>query len=387
MKIAYVELDFHSECLNSFCYIFKNRQEQVEFYTSETIKNELSHNTASDNFTWIISGADRSSFLKNNINNINKNDIVFISTIQNSIRVFSSVKFTSPTILRVHSGNFYFNRTQNFCIPASLTEIIDSIYFFALNVIIRGEFKLLNKLTKDIKNISFTSKNIPHHFNELLKNKKLNLVANIPLEAFEPFYNEIKNDVFTIAIPGSVDVNKRNYEIVIDTLNTLKKQINQPIKIYLMGKPVGYKGRKMIEKFKALNDTTISVYTFDNEVKQTEFEKIMKRTNLILCPIKRIYNQYFYKEQVGFTKISGTISDIIRYGKYALIPEFYPIEKTIEKAITQYKSKDDLADKLLNVINRNSWLSAEEAAIIFDEYSSDAVYNKTMKVFDKIINT
>jgi hypothetical protein len=387
MKIVFIELNYHSECLNSFCHAFKGRHDQVEIYTLTSIYKDLSHNNYIKHFTWVLCDKKLSLFLKNNINTINKNDVVLIGTLEKSIPEFAALKFNVPVILRVHGGNFYFNRKHNFSLPNTLSGIVDSIHFLVKSILIHRELKLLNTLTKRMKNISFTSEIVSNHFRGLLQNNHLNIVESIPLEVFEPLYNEPKNNnVYTIAIPGSVDVIRRDYKPVLDALNKIKLKINVPIEVYLLGKPIGYKGRQVVKTFKSLIHNKISIYTFDEEVQQSEFERIMKKTNLILSLIKPVNQHYFYLEQVGLTKISGTVSDIIRYGKYGLVSDFYPIPETMKKIITRYKSKHDLADRLLDAINRNSWLSAEEAAIVFNDYSADAVYNKTMKVFDKILN-
>jgi len=387
MQIAYIELDYHSECLNSFCVAFKNKQDNVEIYTLTSIYNDLSYNEYITDFTWILCDEDRSSFLKNNIDAINKNDVVLIGTMEKSITDFSTIKFITPAILRVHSGNFYFNRKNSFCLPDTILGIIDSIYFFLNNVVRKKELKLLDRITKEIKNISFTPEVISDNFKEILKHKQLNLVESIPLEVFEPGYNETKNDtVFTITIPGSVDINKRDYWTVVRALEKIKQQNHSLIEIYLLGKPVSYKGRQIVKMFQSLNSDTITVYTFNEEVPQTEFEKIMMRTNLIWCPVKSIRNVYFYKEQFGITKISGGVSDVIRYGKYGLIPDFYPLPKNLERIITRYTSSDDLAEKLLNLINHNFWLSSEDASSGLNDYTADAVYHKTMKVFKDVVD-
>jgi len=383
MKIAYIELDYHSECLNSFCIAFKNRQDKVEIYTLTSIYKDLSHNEYINDFRWILCDEDRSSFLKSNILAINGNDVALIGTIEKSITNFSTIKFTIPAILRVHSGNFYFDRKRSFCLPDTISGVVDSIYFFLDNVVRKNELKLLDEFTKEIKNISFTSDTISNHFKEILKNKKLNLVESLPLEVFEPKYSETKNDqLFTITIPGSIDVNRRDYSIVIKALEQIKQQNHPPIEIYLLGKPIGYKGREMIETFRSFNSSTVKIYSFNEEVPQPEFEKIMKRTNLIWCPIKTSRNIYFYKEQFGTTKISGSFSDIIRYGKYGLMPDFYPLPKNLEHIISRYKSSDDLVEKLLILIHDNKFLNQENAVQVFSGYSADAVYNKTMKVFN-----
>jgi hypothetical protein len=386
MKIAYIELDYHSECLNSFCHAFKDRQDHVEIYTITSIYKDLSHNNFINHFTWVLCDKNRSLFLKNNINTINKNDVVLLGTIEKSIPEFTALKFNIPIILRVHGGNFYFNRKHNFRLPNTLSGIVDAIHFLVKNILLNKELKLLDALTKRIKNISFTSEIISNHFRELLQNNPLNMVEHIPLEVFEPLYNQPKNNnTYTIAIPGSIDVMRRDYRQVLDALNEIKEKIKVPIEIYLLGKPIGYKGRQVAKTFQSFNHNKISVYTFDEEIQQSEFERIMKKTNLILSLIKPINQHYFYLEQVGLTKISGTVSDIIRYGKYGLVPDFYPIPETMKKVITSYTSKEDLADRLLNAINCNSWLSAEEAKSVFNEFSADAVYNKTMRTFEKII--
>jgi hypothetical protein len=77
----------------------------------------------------------------------------------------------------------------------------------------------------------------------------------------------------------------------------------------------------------------------------------MRETDLIISPIVIRTKQGIYGEDYGYTKISGSISDLIHYGKPALIPAAYPLQPALAPLVQTYLDRADFSQKLQQLIS------------------------------------
>ena len=121
MKIAYIELHCHVECLYSFCKIFADSDHQLTIYTTANIYSELEDENFSVQYDWKLIQPNESikKFLRININSINEHDIVLIATIQTSFSSYANMNYKPITIFRIHNVNRWLNPWKNLSIDFS----------------------------------------------------------------------------------------------------------------------------------------------------------------------------------------------------------------------------------------------------------------------------
>ena len=152
MKIAVIELDYHAECLNSFCKAFKDSGEQISLYTNEDIYQDLSKEDYANKFQWIVKDAKTSVkiFLNTELSAINQHDIVFFTTVESSFHAFANVDFNPVTILRIHAVNSFFYRLRNIHIELKPAYIYRAVIYMINEILLGFDWYYLKKLLNKI---------------------------------------------------------------------------------------------------------------------------------------------------------------------------------------------------------------------------------------------
>jgi hypothetical protein len=78
------------------------------------------------------------------------------------------------------------------------------------------------------------------------------------------------------------------------------------------------------EKLKKELPKQLIISYFEEKVSHAIFEKEMLTANVLWCPLQPSIAFFSNKEIYGKTKISGNISDAIKFGKPAIFPAYYP---------------------------------------------------------------
>ena len=97
----------------------------------------------------------------------------------------------------------------------------------------------------------------------------------------------------------------------------------EKFEIIFLGKASG-KELEKLQNFERNKPENISIKYFKNKVSQSEFDELMKKANILWCPIQQKTEFFSQKEIYGITKMSGNIGDAIKYSKTAIFPENYP---------------------------------------------------------------
>ncbi len=136
------------------------------------------------------------------------------------------------------------------------------------------------------------------------------------------------SEPFTITIPGTVHSQGRDYELVYRVLSQLA--LARPTRLVLLGRPKGGAGQAILRKFQYLDRPNLEVVTFSDYVPQKTYEQYLRQTHLLLLPLLPETQFHIYRERIGYSKTSGGISDHLRWGIPAVLPDFWPgVEGTI----------------------------------------------------------
>jgi len=391
MKIAVIELYYHAECLNSFCKAFRDSREQISIYTNEDIYQDLSKEDYADKFQWIVKDLKipTEKFLKIEISAINQHDIVFLTTVESSFCAFANVNFNPATILRVHVVNSFFNRLRNIHMELKPAYIYRSVFYIIKEVLLDLDWYYLKKLLKKVDYLTFTSEKIRHNF--LNANKQnYSILPTIPLAVFdERFFKPSPTDeLFYITIPGEVNQKRRDYAVIYNAFKILIPKLSKKIMLTFLGEAKGKHARGIIDKFLKLSNNYFQIKSHNTAIPQVEFNSTMLKTDVLLCPSKINALFKIYNEKAGFTVgPSGSISDIIRYGKPALIPDFYPIDEDIEPIIDRYHTAADLAKILMEYLNGDLQKNKNQKVVtVLEKYRPQNIYHQIMDIFNLALN-
>jgi len=303
-KIAYIELDTHSEIVFNFMELMDNSEIfEVDYFLSSKISkiiNIQNRNITITNPNSLIKELKKSKY-----------DFVIIGTAHRYFNIFEKITEQYKTAIICHNLNFV--KASNFDL---LKAIFKENFKFRLKLLFKESLLKKSKVYRKAKNLFVLDKEI------FMQNNENNNIKELPL-----FYNkydrESENKILNIVIPGTVSQKRRNYISVIEKLKNLKfEKPESGLKIVFLGKVSG-KEFQELKKIEREIPEWAAIKYFTDKISQSVFDKYMQNADVLWCPIQQETEFFSQKEFYGKTKLSGNIGDAIKYGKLAVFPEHY----------------------------------------------------------------
>ncbi len=297
-KIAYIELETHVEIIESIFDLLQNSSYfEADFIISDKIRSSLSIEKGT------LLTATPKSLLK--LLQQRHYDLVIIGTVQRHFNLFKEVCRKYKVAIIVHNLNFS---------RASWSILLKSIW--------QGQLKYKLKLI--LKEGLFQAASVYKKADHLLVLDKT--FANSSYIFLPVFFNKVdsypqETSILKIVIPGTVSQEKRNYTHVLRTIRTFKNDVE----LVFLGK-AEKKELQQIKLYEALLPRHIKFKYFEERISPHIFEQELLTADLLWCPIQKYTTSFGSTEIYGQTKISGSIGDAIKYGKYAIFPSFYRTE-------------------------------------------------------------
>lgn len=389
-KIAVVELEEHGECLNSFCKVFAGYQPKLSIFTNEKVYREIYTPEYEQAFHWEIKKEKESikAFLSRCQDRLNEHDVILFNTVQKQLSQYDLSQLKVPKILRVHNGNTFLDRNNNIALEWTPYFLWKDFSYFVREYLFGMDWKYMNQLVDSVDYITFPDEQIEAHF---IQNKiipKERIVGYIPLACSSDAYlKSNETAALYLTIPGTIDERRKDYAFFLEVWKELLPKINRKVVLTLLGGAKGAYGKGIQRDFKALENDYFSCRYFDKRIPQSEFDAVMMQTDLIIAPIRLLSRYKFFKEQYGLTKISGSISDVIRYAKPAIFPEKYPLNENLRQVIMTYADKQSFVEILQQIIVGEKQLSEFDMAIqnLISVYDAKHIRAKILMDLQKVI--
>ena len=334
-KIAYIELDTHSEIALNFMELMNDSKAfSVDYYFSEKILKFLGF-AQNDKLPENIKKATPENLIQQL--STNNYQLIIIGTVHRYFNVFEKITEKFNTSIICHNLNFV--KASNFDL---LNSIFKEDFQFRLKLLMKEGLLKKSNVYKKAKNLLV----LDQGFDSAQPDK----YKFIPI-FFNKFSKKPKNETYTIVIPGAVSQKRRDYEKVIKELKNLELNFDegefrrnetfvenneqrkessvgttQKIQVIFLGKAQG-KELEMLQDFDSstsLRMTNISIKYFTEKVSQDVFDDYMQKADVLWCPIQQETEFFSQKEIYGITKMSGNIGDAVKFGKLAVFPENYP---------------------------------------------------------------
>lgn len=297
-KLAYIELDTHSEIMTNFMALMEGSERfRVDYYISPKINKII--DKASERIIVTDAYSIFSELLKKSY------DLVIIGTAHRYFNTFSRISKAFPTAIIVHNLNFS---------KATKGELFKNVF----------KKDTLYRLKLLLKEGLLSSPSL-YRNNRLLvldKGFESQKLTYLPLFYFQNF-KEDKQEVTKVAIPGAVSQKRRDYNHILNEISQLKN--HQYLEFIFLGKAEGQE-LELLKTTENQLPETISFKYFKEKVPQKLFDEEMKSASFLWCPIQKETEFFSIKEVYGKTKMTGNIGDAIKYGKLAVFPLDYPSE-------------------------------------------------------------
>ena len=311
-KIAYIELDTHSEIALNFMELMNDSALfSVDYYFSEKILKTLGLQET-DNIKKVSAENILQNLSQYQLPNT-KYDLVLIGTVHRYFNVFEKIAEQFNTSIICHNLNFV--KASNFDL---LSSIFKEDFQYRLKLFLKEGLLRKSKVYEKAKNLLVLDRGFENFVRKPLVYAQPDKYKFLPI-FYTKFSGKSENETYTIVIPGAVSQKRRDYERVLKSV----KNFRFPFEIIFLGKASG-KELEMLQNFEQTKPENISIKYFTEKVPQDIFDDYMQKADVLWCPIQQETEFFSQKEIYGFTKMSGNIGDAVKFGKLAVFPENYP---------------------------------------------------------------
>jgi hypothetical protein len=311
--------------------------DQTQWYIHENIfrrLNDLKIVDASDsNIKICFEGSSKILYYIRSIININNQswDFVFFNTLQSdwllNFIFFLFIKKSKTIVLTIHNINSFFMSSKK-----------KSIRLF----IKKWSIQLA---LKKITYFNVFSLNLKQHLLQKLSGAKVFILPYQVHVSSKPFVSA-QQTVLKVVVPGTIDLRRRDYYMVVETIRLLSHVSN--IMILLLGKPSGNDSKELV---KELDKYKHIVKYHTGFISENDFEQQMVASDIIWGPLQREFEVDGVIEEYGVSKETGTTFAMIRYGLPALFPKNIPVMDDLSSGVVYYDNAGDLAEKLIALSN------------------------------------
>ena len=363
-NIGILEIHFHVKFLYTMMRICNTKETNVTVFTTKKIFSRIETYLYNKSKYKIILKEENESihdFLKRIEKICNeKIDLLFVNTIQMSLlNVPHYVKFNpkSKKILTIHLVNHWLKEKFSFNIKNIPRSIDISICIFFIRKIILPRYDGINVVYAPIKD--FIEKNI--HYKKS--------VFTIPFNFFDenikikPIKKETK---IKFVVPGLIEIYRRNYDLTLDIFEKLFEEYNNKISLWLLGKPVGSGGNRIIERCKKLKEKGCDISFSEGFIPENKYNDVLMESDVVFSPLNVVTERDSgIKEIYGKTEGSALPFEAIQYAKPLIVPANFNVDK-LKSSSFRYKNRKDLEKKLRNIIQNKN---------ILNELSKNALMN------------
>lgn len=390
IKIALIEFDYHAEVLRNTLRILQQPNIAVQVFTTEKIWNQVNWQEHQYfDLSLKKEGESLSNFLNTQIGNINSCDIALFNTVASNFKTWCQLDIRAEKLIRIHNANAYFNSLTKAYKPKFSPFYIwkDSSHFVRKTV---GELDWFyrKKFISGIDHFIFPSENIRSYAIKVYHIQD-DTSWTLPFGFWENKRSYTINDSnhFKICIIGRVDQRNRDYDTIVSAIKEVLPFLvtkDMKLELALLGTATSNYGKRISKELEALKSVHFKPIYFQGFIPQEDFDRHINECDFFIIPTKIKTRYTIYEEQYGYTKISGSINDVIKYHKPALINKDYPVDNDMQSLFLSFSDSKDLANKIMKWITSRNYQNIEFTQVL-EKYQLEAIQKKYRSVFERIL--
>ncbi len=381
MRIAVIEIDYHSEVLRNFIEVFANSEFRLQIFTTKKIwfQTGLTADSLNIEVFTVQKRSEIPTFFRNHETKINDNDLVIFNTLASFYRFFTNFPFAIPVLVRIHNVNSYFQPLKHLQLATNWDEVVYDFRHIFWKTIGQLDIYHRSKFVKTVTAFLFPSEQMAIH----ARSGGLVQANRVIEEPFPQTYSQkivregAVSDSIVICVAGTVERKRRDYDLLVRVFKKSAPQFKVQVNLVLLGILKGDYGKRIEKDFQNISTEKFQVTTFTEYVSNSEFDEYMRASKFLIFPIRINTRYQIYSETYGKSKISGAELDIIKYQKRAIIPDDYQISKDLEFAANSYKNEDDLSALITKWVNGD----VPRLGSDFEKYHPEQICRKVGKVF------
>jgi len=342
----------HHEVLDVYLLYLLPYVEKITVFTTSAVKNLLSEHSLNQSIEFHIYDQEGSfnDWLSRHSEILGGAQVCIVTTHQISLKEFVDPSKMNNPILVVHNTFSTFYPYKHLHLGKKRQDFFYDVLRLIRNVILgyeRGKKQSLYGYRGYIATSEQQYNYVSAHF-PALKDKFI----TGSLSYFLKFSKQSNPTRLKIVIPGTVDVEVRDYETVYEAL---KRQTHlSTFELILLGKIKNKKAAKIVQKFLELREHHhMSLITFDDTIKTEDYNHYLFNADLFIIPNRQIIRDGISYSVIGKSSISGTVADAFLYAQPCLVPEYLIIPSILSQISETYNGIEELAELLKNWKQKN----------------------------------
>lgn len=161
----------------------------------------------------------------------------------------------------------------------------------------------------------------------------------------------IEDKKIKVVLPGSIDINRRNYEDVCSVIKNFANE-GKSICFAFAGAALGEYGKEIIEELKKANTIAPGIARFFEErPKPDEFHYEMASADIVLSTSNKTFKGFGVTEYIGKTKPTAAIHDMMTYELPGILPKHLSIPNNLVSSTIHYYGKTELYSIINSLYN------------------------------------
>ena len=374
MNVAIID-NYHFEVTYTLISLFTKKENKLTIFVHQEAYQQLLLMLEGEEsqYTWIVKEEKQTnrSFVGQIFQHIRQHpfDLLYFNTIEDNFILYATqlrhIK-NKKMILTLHDINGFFQYQPSLSIRSLVRYI--------------GKKRLL----RSFPSFNVLSETLTRSLQAKLPASKK--IFNIPGSYFAPqqfcsrYYKE--GDTWEIAVPGAVDIRRRDYVMIFDFLR-LARQQNVKVSVTLLGGFSKGNSEEIQQKCQDYLQTNNNLHIYQPAiVDQPEFDRVLTKSHFIWMPLQpTITISDGVKEQYGVSTCSGNIADAIRHASPFFIPSETHIDAMLEKSCTRYKTVNELAAILQHLTENKYSVLQKQAYEASLHYTKENIISRNTAIF------
>lgn len=378
-RLAILEFSKHNEVVWSYLKLVLHEEPIIDVYASEFVYNQLYDLHEETRINWIIKHnlqTVEEFVAMHRVRLMTSDRLLFTSIAPRDLKIFNDSELAAKSSLLIHDVHYYFSDHENFNEGVNMVRIIKSQLL--------QERKHIETSLHNLDQVLVASKEV-YDYCQMKGLKRVNGFLDVLVS--HKIKQKKPKKKLRIVIPGSVSIDRKNYQPIFDALLGLNQMSSlQKIKVTFLGLLENKQAQRDIRKFESELKSHTEIELFPTFVPQKNFDKILNKAHFLILPISEKKTAGSVHELYGHSTISGCIADMVKFGKPALIPAFYPLPDSLEEVVTRYHNKTDLTNSLQDWIFYHSFM--EKPLENFKKYKPKkkaAQFFETLQLYEKCL--
>ncbi len=384
-RLLIIELDYHAEVLTSLCPILAERFDLVLWTTDKIWRKTGLPEHLFVSLLVMPKNAPVERFWKTHEACLRAVDFVYFNTLEKHFAFFSRAHFSCPTVMRIHNTNASLFPLSS--IDWSFHNARKLCSYVLWRVLLCRAWHHRAGLYRNMSLLMLPSEGVLARMGPAARACGFTNISDycLPLSSLGDARPVARNDRVVFAVTGSVDEQRKDYDVLLHALTELKKARPEcRMEMIFLGWAKHERAKKVVQRFAALADDQLKLTSFCSYVSDDDFAEQMARVHFLIAPMKLRACHKIHREFYGQTKISGLENDSVRYRKPVIVPRDYTLPKDLNRIALAYSDGRSLCDAMIKMIDEDHWRTLTDRFNDLHNYKRAAIAANFYELLQKL---